>query len=129
MKQGGRWTEAEHQLFLEGLDLFGRDWRQIEEHIGGSRTCSQIRSHAQKYFLRKDKFTCKKSESLPTPTPSQKTQLPEQPLQNVSNPQSLLRNLDDASLSHSQRSQLLKHEIQRMRTERDKHCRRYLNYD
>ena len=29
--------------------MFGKDWRSIEEHIG-SRTCAQIRSHAQKYF-------------------------------------------------------------------------------
>lgn len=47
----GRWTSEEHEKFLEGLKMFGRDWRQIEEHIG-SRTCAQIRSHAQKYFNR-----------------------------------------------------------------------------
>lgn len=55
-KQGGRWTKEEHDLFVEGLALFGRDWRQIETHIGGTRTCSQIRSHAQKYFIRKEKL-------------------------------------------------------------------------
>ena len=47
----GRWTQEEHDKFIEGLKLFGKDWRRIEEHIG-SRTCSQIRSHAQKYFNR-----------------------------------------------------------------------------
>ncbi len=31
--------------------MFGKDWRRIEEYIG-SRTCAQIRSHAQKYFNR-----------------------------------------------------------------------------
>ena len=50
----GRWTEAEHNRFIEGLKLYGKDWRLIEEHIG-TRTCSQIRSHAQKYYLRFDK--------------------------------------------------------------------------
>lgn len=55
-KVGGRWTEAEHRRFLEGIRLFGRDWRQIEAHIGGTRTCSQIRSHAQKYFLRVERL-------------------------------------------------------------------------
>lgn len=41
----GRWTNEEHRLFLEGIRLFKRDWRSIEKHIG-TRTCSQIRSHA-----------------------------------------------------------------------------------
>ena len=49
MQYQGRWTEEEHQHFLEGLKMFGKDWRSIEEHIG-SRSCAQIRSHAQKYF-------------------------------------------------------------------------------
>lgn len=53
-KAGGRWSDSEHRRFLEGLKLFGKDWRLIEEHIG-TRTCSQIRSHAQKFFLRFDK--------------------------------------------------------------------------
>lgn len=47
----GRWTDEEHDKFLEGLRLFGKDWRRIEEFIG-SRSCAQIRSHAQKYFNR-----------------------------------------------------------------------------
>lgn len=52
--QHGRWTEAEHKRFLEGLRLYSKDWRMIEEHIG-TRTCSQIRSHAQKFFMRLQK--------------------------------------------------------------------------
>ena len=52
--QHGRWTEEEHQLFLEGLKLFNKDWRAIERYIG-TRTCSQIRSHAQKFFMRLEK--------------------------------------------------------------------------
>ena len=47
----GRWTNEEHKLFVEGIRLFKRDWRSIENHIG-TRTCSQIRSHAQKYYMR-----------------------------------------------------------------------------
>jgi hypothetical protein len=30
----GRWTSKEHSRFLEGLNLFGKDWRKIEEFIG-----------------------------------------------------------------------------------------------
>ena len=41
----GRWTHEEHLKFIEGLTLFGKDWKKIEDHIG-SRTCAQIRSHA-----------------------------------------------------------------------------------
>jgi len=36
---------------LEGMRLFGKDWRRIEEYIA-TRSCAQIRSHAQKYFNR-----------------------------------------------------------------------------
>ncbi len=38
-KTGGRWSDYEHRRFLEGLKLYGKDWRLIEEHIG-TRTCS-----------------------------------------------------------------------------------------
>ena len=61
--QHGRWTEEEHQLFLEGLKLFNKDWRAIERYIG-TRTCSQIRSHAQKFFMRLEKQHGIESQSL-----------------------------------------------------------------
>jgi SHAQKYF class myb-like DNA-binding protein len=47
----GRWTPAEHQAFLEGLRIFGREWKKVSERIP-TRTSAQIRSHAQKYFAR-----------------------------------------------------------------------------
>lgn len=45
----GRWTQQEHQAFLEGLRECGREWKKVAMRIP-TRTSAQIRSHAQKYF-------------------------------------------------------------------------------
>jgi len=47
----GRWTKAEHEAFLVGLKLYGREWKKVATKIK-TRTSAQIRSHAQKYFAK-----------------------------------------------------------------------------
>ncbi|KAK9060872.1 hypothetical protein SSX86_018052 [Deinandra increscens subsp. villosa] len=67
------WSEPEHDKFLEALQLFDRDWKKIEAFIG-SKTVIQIRSHAQKYFLKVQKSGA--NEHLPPPRPKRKAAHP-----------------------------------------------------
>ncbi|XP_024971430.1 protein REVEILLE 6-like [Cynara cardunculus var. scolymus] len=67
------WTDPEHDKFLEALQLFDRDWKKIEAFIG-SKTVIQIRSHAQKYFLKVQKSGI--NEHLPPPRPKRKAAHP-----------------------------------------------------
>ncbi|KAJ3172677.1 hypothetical protein HDU88_006007 [Geranomyces variabilis] len=46
----GKWTDAEEKAFLEGLDLYGRDWKKLTSHIK-TRMCDGVKSHAQKHFI------------------------------------------------------------------------------
>jgi SHAQKYF class myb-like DNA-binding protein len=47
----GRWTQEEHKKFIEAMYLFGNEWKRVQEHIK-SRSSTQARSHAQKFFIR-----------------------------------------------------------------------------
>lgn len=67
------WTDQEHDKFLEALQLFDRDWKKIEAFVG-SKTVIQIRSHAQKYFLKVQKSG--KGEHVPPPRPKRKAAHP-----------------------------------------------------
>ena len=49
-KNTGRWTESEHDLFRQGLQLHGKDWTKISSFMNGSRTRNQVYSHAITYF-------------------------------------------------------------------------------
>ncbi|KAL6006738.1 hypothetical protein ACLOJK_032232 [Asimina triloba] len=68
------WTEQEHDKFLEAVQLFDRDWKKIESYIG-SKTVTQecplqIRSHAQKYFMKVQKNGT--NGHVPPPRPKRK---------------------------------------------------------
>lgn len=62
----GRWSEVEHQRFVEALSHHGKNWEKVTEAVG-SRTLTQVRSHAQKYFLKLEGR--KISGGLPKPRP------------------------------------------------------------
>ncbi|KAF3324763.1 protein REVEILLE 5-like isoform X2 [Carex littledalei] len=68
------WSDVEHDKFIEALQLFGRDWKKIEAFIG-SKTVIQIRSHAQKYFLKVEKSGTA-DQHLPPPRPKRKAAHP-----------------------------------------------------
>ena len=48
-KKIGRWDKEEHLRFLDAVERYGNSWELVKEHIQ-TRTCTQIRSHAQKYY-------------------------------------------------------------------------------
>ena len=54
-KQPRYWTPDEHRLFMEAVQRFGwKDVKSIAQHVG-TRTPTQVRTHAQKLFLRQQK--------------------------------------------------------------------------
>lgn len=48
----GRWSKPEQMLFETLIELYGKNWRKIYDHLNGRRSLAQIRSHAQKYFTK-----------------------------------------------------------------------------
>ncbi|KAF9908803.1 hypothetical protein EC991_009506 [Linnemannia zychae] len=47
----GVYSEKEERAFVEALDIFGRNWRSVEQHVA-TRDANSIRSHAQKHFIK-----------------------------------------------------------------------------
>lgn len=44
----------EHFRFIEALQLYGKEWKRVQQHVG-TRSSTQARSHAQKFFVKLDK--------------------------------------------------------------------------
>ncbi|KAH7387599.1 hypothetical protein KP509_16G031800 [Ceratopteris richardii] len=63
-KKGVPWTEEEHRTFLLGLQKLGKgDWRGISRNFVKTRTPTQVASHAQKYFLRRNNVNKRRRRS------------------------------------------------------------------
>lgn len=79
-RQRENWTANEHQLFLDALKKYGRSWKQIEAHVR-TKNVIQIRSHAQKYFLKLQKNNI--GEHVPPPRPKRRSAMNGGPAGNV----------------------------------------------
>ena len=51
----GRWDDNEHLKFIEAINKFGNEWKEVQKYVG-TRSSSQVRSHAQKFFLKLKAF-------------------------------------------------------------------------
>ena len=47
----GRWSKEEHEKFIIGILSYGNEWKKVQKIIK-TRSSTQARSHAQKYFLK-----------------------------------------------------------------------------
>lgn len=47
----GRWSKEEHLKFVDAIMKFGNNWKEVQSCIK-TRSSSQARSHAQKFFLK-----------------------------------------------------------------------------
>jgi len=64
--QSRYWTPEEHQRFLEALAKYGhKDVKAISMHVS-TRNATQVRTHAQKYFLRLERERRKKDDHSST---------------------------------------------------------------
>lgn len=64
----GRWTAEEHEKFLAAIELYGRDWKKVQLYVG-TRSTTQTRSHAQKYFAKAQKSEPPTAASSPNSKP------------------------------------------------------------
>ena len=68
--QSRYWTTEEHKQFLIGLEKYGsRDVKAIASLVG-TRNATQVRTHAQKYFLRLQSNDGEEGEGNPTDKPN-----------------------------------------------------------
>ena len=49
--RSGKWTLEEHLNYIIGIIKYGNDWKEVQK-LTGSRSCTQLRSHSQKFFAK-----------------------------------------------------------------------------
>jgi hypothetical protein len=69
----GEWTTSEHEQFMKGNTLHGKNWALIAKQFVRTRTRQQVRNHAVKFFLKSEKQnkimkTQRKTHSYPVMT-------------------------------------------------------------
>ena len=64
----GRWSAEEQERFETALEAHGKNWKTVSELVG-TRSMAQVRSHAQKYFKKREKQLAKTKTSLPPDCP------------------------------------------------------------
>ena len=84
----GRWSKAEHKRFLEALNLYGKNWKKVQEYVG-TRTTTQARSHAQKYFAKLEEKGIN-PDKLESNFPDNYDELIETPKAKIANPMKTL---------------------------------------
>lgn len=62
----GRWSQEEHERFLKGFELYGHKWRKVRDVVG-TRTVTQVRTHAQKFFVKMKKQSTMEKPTITTP--------------------------------------------------------------
>ena len=51
----GRWEPDEHMRFIEAINIYGNEWKEVQKYVA-TRSSNQVRSHAQKFFLKLKNF-------------------------------------------------------------------------
>ncbi|KAK9861676.1 hypothetical protein WJX84_011792 [Apatococcus fuscideae] len=72
-KSREKWSLDEHCRFIEAVSRFGRQWTAIVEFIG-TRSVAQVRSHAQKHFLKLQHQG--RADAVPPPRPKRRSAKP-----------------------------------------------------
>ena len=125
----GRWTNEEHQAFLEGLRTCGREWKKVASLIP-TRTSAQIRSHAQKYFakvqreedstIRDGQSSCGGASAIPSD--ASLSQMPPSVQQNVeriiANPGAVQREVEDTLQALRDRYHQLQQRLEQQQRQR-----------